>query len=1007
MRKSWLRTLLVPPSSRRPATPLSRPLVVEALEGRTVPASLYTIQWLGTLASGDNFSAAQGINDRGQVVGNSWLQDSNGIPAEEKAFSWTPTGGLVSLGTLNGNASYAWDVNNNGVITGWYHYPVSPPGTTAGGGYYEWAAVWRNGTGTTIPGLAQIGLHSVAYGVNDNNLVVGHTSSPNGVAFTYDGTTVRYLGTLGGLWSYGMDVNSSGVVAGFADTGENPSGQPGVYMSRYHAVLYSPTGAIQDLGTFGTDSYAYKVNDLGLAVGTSIGTDGFYHPFLWDGTRMIDIVGLGGHGHAWSINNTGQVVGDSGNWQSSRAFLYENGTVHDLNTLVPDLANAPGDNLIQAHDINNLGQIVGYGRHNGRYEAFVLTPNGVAPPPGNGAPTARPGGPYTITEGDSLLLDASASTDPDGDPLTFTWDVNGDGTFDDATSATPTLTWAELQALGITAGATYTVTVQVDDGQGHIRSASTTLTVGFAPSSDGPIVDVSGPLDGYDGVTGQARTLLLEVSDSAPGESYEFVLDWGDGKYDDFHADSGVTVDHVYDTDGTYVVTVTATDDLEQTSAPVTLTLTIHKAEQQGDVTAVGGTEADDTILIQAGETVGTVITPGGTFTTSQVRVYGGEGSDRIIVQGGEGNDSFGINATAIALSGFTVEGDAVESWTADGQAGNDTFWVNAADLSVSLKGGEGNDTFKLTAYGAVSGRVDGEAGSDILDYGLHHSPVTVNLAAASATDTGGIANLEGYVGTNLYDTLIGGNGSNTWAMNGYNSGTLNGVPFSSFENWVGGAGADTFRLASARYVSGVLDGGAGSNALDYSLFTSGVAVDLAAGTATGARGGIANISQVTGGSGNDVLTGDAGDNVLLGGAGNDTLSGGAGGNDVLVGGTGNDALTGSAGRNLLIGGQGADLLVGGEGEDILIGGTTSYDTNVSSLKSLMAEWKRTDQTYSQRMDHLTGKTSGGLNGGATLKSNTVKDDGTADQLKGLGGMDWFWGVVAELLDRASGERLN
>jgi Ca2+-binding RTX toxin-like protein len=69
------------------------------------------------------------------------------------------------------------------------------------------------------------------------------------------------------------------------------------------------------------------------------------------------------------------------------------------------------------------------------------------------------------------------------------------------------------------------------------------------------------------------------------------------------------------------------------------------------------------------------------------------------------------------------------------------------------------------------------------------------------------------------------------------------------------------------------------------------VTVDLAAGSGFGAEVGhdtIANVEDVTGGSGADTLSGDAGNNALSGGAGNDVLTG-RGGNDVLDGGAGID----------------------------------------------------------------------------------------------------------------------
>src|SRR5262245_38174256 len=62
----------------------------------------------------------------------------------------------------------------------------------------------------------------------------------------------------------------------------------------------------------------------------------------------------------------------------------------------------------------------------------------------NRPPTVSADGtPQVFLEGQSLSLLASGF-DPDGDTLTFSWDVNGDGTFGDATGASPTLSWAEL-----------------------------------------------------------------------------------------------------------------------------------------------------------------------------------------------------------------------------------------------------------------------------------------------------------------------------------------------------------------------------------------------------------------------------------------------------------------------------------------------------------------------------------------------------------------------------------
>ena len=110
-------------------------------------------------------------------------------------------------------------------------------------------------------------------------------------------------------------------------------------------------------------------------------------------------------------------------------------------------------------------------------------------------PAANAGGAYFLDPGQSLTLDASQSSDPDNLPLSYTWDINGDGRFGDATGVSPTLSWTQLLALGIAPGTSDQVRVTANDGYGGthaVVSPPVTLTVlpiqptSIAPASPGP-----------------------------------------------------------------------------------------------------------------------------------------------------------------------------------------------------------------------------------------------------------------------------------------------------------------------------------------------------------------------------------------------------------------------------------------------------------------------------------------------------------------------------------------
>jgi hypothetical protein len=173
----------------------------------------------------------------------------------------------------------------------------------------------------------------------------------------------------------------------------------------------------------------------------------------------------------------------------------------------------------------------------------------------------------------------------------------------------------------------------------------------------------------------------------------------------------------------------------------------------------------------------------------------------------------------------------------------------------------------------------------------------------------------------------------------------------------LGGSGGNTIRVLDLPAAPFALDGGLGDNTLDYSSFVGDIVVDLPLGSATGFSA-VAEIQNVVGSMGNDILVGDGNSNVLVGGAG----------------------------RNLIIGGIGAQLLVGGGADNILITGQTIYDTNLTALEAIMQEWGRTDLSYDERVAELSDPAFE-----YALTTDTVfSDGGIATVLGGGGGEDWI-----------------
>jgi hypothetical protein len=182
-----------------------------------------------------------------------------------------------------------------------------------------------------------------------------------------------------------------------------------------------------------------------------------------------------------------------------------------------------------------------------------------------------------------------------------------------------------------------------------------------------------------------------------------------------------------------------------------------------------------------------------------------------------------------------------------------------------------------------VLGVLDGRGGQDSLEYTGYTAaqPVSVNLRKHEATNTGGIANVESFVGSTAPDNLLTGpNAESVWRIDGSDSGALlsAAVTFSRFAGIVAGTGPDKLVFAATGSLSGSLDGGPGENTLDFSGVAAGrnwSILGADAGAVTGIAGGFRSFGILLAGPGDDRFDLAAAGRVsgqIAAGLGNDAL---------------------------------------------------------------------------------------------------------------------------------------
>ena len=309
------------------------------------------------LLPGDNVGGAYAINNQGDVLIHSERREN------AQAALWR-AGRLIRLGTLGGRESHVVAANEKGQVIG---YSTTSPDNP--GGVAEHPFVWRNGKIRDLGTLP--GYHSGRpTAINRRGQIVGfcyngpnfHYDAPfrDQRAFVWDNGKMRDLGALpGDRYSRAEGINNSGQIIGESARNAAPK-----YQGR--AVTWRQ-GRIIDLGALGDGrSRATHINDAGDILGESpVTPKGFWQPVRWHEGRMqplpppantdvVDVRGLDAQGRiylpAWPAGKL------------QHAYVWQKGAYKLLPLFPPTAANVPANSAAAAQNAPNIQSVTATGR---------------------------------------------------------------------------------------------------------------------------------------------------------------------------------------------------------------------------------------------------------------------------------------------------------------------------------------------------------------------------------------------------------------------------------------------------------------------------------------------------------------------------------------------------------------------------------------------------------------------------------------------------------------------
>ena len=329
-----------------------------------------------------------GINNSGMVVGRFYNYNAETDKEEDRqAFIWSKVEGAKTLPSLAGESG-AWGINDPGLVSGYSYNQeenkravrwdsndetivdigVFTPSAGTGG---------NESDGYDLNNLGQVvGLADILDYYGDGSFVIFH-------AFLYDDATgIQDLGTFTTAYpeyqngySIAYDINTHGQIVGIAHDNS----------FAFLPFIYDETNGMQalqrDPDFLSGEWYAVAINDSGLIGGHVIAAVNQSLPYYWQSFSAapvrISMPAEFPYGEIYGMNESGQMAGlmwdSDGEEAVEHAFIFDTVKgIRDLNNLIDPQS---GWTLTFARDINNSGQIVGYGELNGEHRGFILTPS--------------------------------------------------------------------------------------------------------------------------------------------------------------------------------------------------------------------------------------------------------------------------------------------------------------------------------------------------------------------------------------------------------------------------------------------------------------------------------------------------------------------------------------------------------------------------------------------------------------------------------------------------------